>query len=139
MARQANHKYALMAAVPLSAGVLVEGFRLITNNPWDGVATWISHLVSAALALLFATTALALAFRRRSARWASTAFVLGMASPLLMIAHALVTRVLGNPGGLLYLLAAAAAGFFIKRAFSYGELPRLPGAGAPTRAPAAVR
>jgi uncharacterized membrane protein len=127
MREDPSAKYGLLAAVPLAAGVIVEGVRLITNSPWDGIATWISHTASALLALTWATTAAAIHMRRRSKRWASVAFVFGIVSPLLMFAHAAVTRVAGNPEGLLYLVAAVAAGFFIKRAFSYGELRRLPG------------
>jgi hypothetical protein len=134
-----SSKYGLLAAVPLAAGVIVEGLRLLTNNPWDGIATWISHTASTFLALTWATTAAALLLRRRSSRWASIAFVFGIASPLLMFAHAAVTRVAGNPEGLLYLVAAVTAGFFIKRAFSYGELRRLPGRDLPSSERLAVR
>ena len=118
-------KYAIAACIPLLAGAAVEGARLLFDAPWRGVAEWNSDAISVVLVALFVGAAGALLLRRRSARYADVAWMLALVAPIAMGVHACVTRVLGNPIGMLYFAGAVLAGFCIKRTLDRGELARL--------------
>jgi hypothetical protein len=114
--------YRFGAAGVLAGAAAFELGRIATNTPWRGFLPWISHLASAALALLFLSTATAVIASRFSVRAARAAGVLATLAVPIMVAHAMVTRVGGTIAGLAYVAVAAVVGWLVVRALQHSGM-----------------
>jgi hypothetical protein len=120
-----SSKYALAATVPLALTSILEMGRVVLDRPWRGIADWNSDAISITLTCICVATAAALLLRRRRPILARIACVLAIVAPFAMFAHACVTRVLGNPIGMLYAVVAALTALCTKRALDGSEYARL--------------
>jgi hypothetical protein len=120
-----NRHFALAVAAVLLAGAFVEISRILTDRPWGVLPSTASHAAGAVLAALWTVAAVSLLLRHHGRVLAQTAFVLGIASPVAMLAHGLITGAVFARIGLLYVPLAAALALLVKGAFGSGELLRL--------------
>jgi len=115
-------RYALGAVAILAAAILFEGYRLLMPGAtWPGYAPDFSRVASGTLILVWGVTAVAVVLRRKHRLFASLAWALAVMSPVLMVAHAAVTRIGGSRLGFLYVPLAVALGFAFKRTLDRGE------------------
>jgi hypothetical protein len=117
-------KYEIAASVLLIVAAGTELGRIIANEPWGGFVPWVSALISALLAAVFLATTTFFFLRRRFPRLESPAWILALASPLIMLAHGVVTRTAKDPLGIIYMFAAVAVAFCVKRSYDRGEIAR---------------
>jgi len=133
-------RYAGAAVAVLAVGVFIEGFRaLVPGQTWPGYAPMLSRALSASLIALWAVTAVSAVLRRHHRIFASAAWTLAVLTPVLMVAHAAITRVGGSWLGLLYVPLAAALGFALKRTLDRGERLFMPTTNPGGRPPEANR
>jgi hypothetical protein len=120
-----TNPYVRLCLPLLGLGILAELARLVVDVPWYGYADWISDVVSMTLILVWALTAVTLLTRRKSRGVSKLAWLGSIASPFVMLAHAVVTTVGGARAGLLYLPLCIVLVFFLRRMWAWhGELRR---------------
>lgn len=107
--------YRVLAVAILVAGVVAEAARLVM--PWIGFRSEASRGVSCFLMALWSVAALVVIGRGRLRSLANAAWAIAWTAALAMFVHGAVTRVGGSVIGLLYLPAAIALGFLLKRSF----------------------
>ncbi|HLU38713.1 MAG TPA: hypothetical protein VK081_04960 [Planctomycetota bacterium] len=114
-----------LAAILLFAVAAEEGARVVLDRPWPGFPAAASHTVGLLLAALWTTCGVAILLRHAAPAWGALSWLLAVASPIAMLAHGLVTRVVGSPWGLLFVPGALVATFLLRRAFLGGDFARL--------------
>lgn len=117
--------YTWAAIALLVIPIVVEGGRLVLNEPWPGFVAWNSHLVSVIVIATYAGSAVSL-LRGPRATVAERAFA--VAAPLVLTGHAVVLQTAKNRVGILYVPLALLFVFLVQRALraERREVPRPP-------------
>lgn len=116
---------ALALAVLFVVAAALEIARIVTDSPWPGIRPLHSHVTSAVLGALWTSAASINLLRRQKLSLARVAGVLAILGTLGMVAHALFASFHGGRLALLYLPAAALAGFLCKRTLDRGAVDHL--------------
>jgi hypothetical protein len=120
-----SRAFGWLAAALFAAAAAAELTRVALGAPWPGFPAWASNAVGTVLATVWLVGTLMLLLRRRSPGLARAAWMFGIAGPILMVLHAMVTSAGGSRVGMLFLLAAVVAMCLLRGTFDPGEYGRL--------------
>lgn len=117
-----RQRYAQLASIMLGACMVHESTRIIVDRPWPAFVPIASHVISAAMVLLWGLTVATLLNRRRNPHAVTLSWPLSVFSVLALVTHATFVMSFSQEPlwGVTYLVAAGVTGFLIKRAFDRG-------------------